>query len=67
MKVFTFVAVAFIPEVVLGSYWGMNVPVPWGTSGEPEDSSTTAWLGIFSLSVLISISIFIFFKYLKYI
>ena len=29
MKVFTFIAVSFLPQTVLGSLFGMNVKVPY--------------------------------------
>jgi Mg2+ and Co2+ transporter CorA len=62
MKVFTFLTVSFLPQTVIGSLFGMNMPVPMM-------DSQTLWpfFGITGITVFFTILAFGYFKHVKYI
>lgn len=65
MKVFTFIAVSFLPQTVIGSLFGMNVPVPYMTSD--ENTSITPWLVVVGTSCCFTLLAFGYFRHVKYI
>jgi len=62
MKVFTFIAVSFLPQTVLGSLFGMNVNVPMADS-----SGTWAFWAIVGVTGFFSIIAFLYFRHQKFI
>ena len=67
MKLFTFIAISFLPQVVVGSLWGMNCPVPFMTTLDPEKDTINAWLGIVGTACFFTVIAFGYFKHVKYI
>jgi Mg2+ and Co2+ transporter CorA len=65
MKVFTFIAVTTLPQTVIGSLMGMNVPVPFMTSD--ENTSLMPWFGLIGISVFCSACFYMYFRHKKYI
>jgi Mg2+ and Co2+ transporter CorA len=65
MKVFTFIAVSFLPQTVIGSLMGMNVPVPFQTS--EGDTNLTPWFGLVGVSIFFSALATFYFRHKKYI
>jgi Mg2+ and Co2+ transporter CorA len=62
MKIFTFIAVSFIPQTVIGSLFGMNVNVPMMNS-----EGTWAWWAIFGVTGFFTVIAFLFFRHKKFI
>jgi Mg2+ and Co2+ transporter CorA len=65
MKVFTFISVSFLPQTVLGSLMGMNVPVPFQTS--EGDTNLLPWFGVVGISIFFTLLAFGYFRHVKYI
>ena len=65
MKVFTFISVSFLPQTVMGSLFGMNVPVPFMTS--EENTSIVPWLTVVGISIFFTLLAFGYFRHVKYI
>lgn len=62
MKTFTFLTVSFLPQTVIGSLFGMNMPVPMA-----EAQTLWPFFSIVAISVFFSVLAFSYFKHVKYI
>ncbi len=64
MKIFTLIAITFLPQTVIGSLFGMNVKVPMG--GDVLDNLYPFW-SIVALTGFFSLIAIVYFRHLKYI
>lgn len=60
MKVFTLISIMFLPEMVLGGLWGMNVTVPLQGS-----TSLAPWFSIVGFSLTVNLLVVFIFNYKK--
>jgi len=65
MKIFTLIAITFLPQTVLGSLFGMNVSVPF--AGSVDSGNPYPFWGIVTVTAFFSLVSVVYFRHLKYI